>query len=648
MTVFLTTLLRLSVCGSLLAALLFLTKPLLRGRISRAAAYYLWLLVLLRLCLPLGLTLTLPQAGPPAPVPVAPVEVQETGGQAAPATPATPEVSQSGQTPPAPTPEAVQKGTSLPTLLFALWALGAVGMGGWYATGYLRVRRTIDRSAVPAGAQAQAILAALDPRGNVGLVESAAVKSPLLLGLLHPVIVLPVGVTDPARLRDILSHELTHAWRWDLLFKWFAAFAASVHWFNPLLPFVRREIGRACELACDEAVVKALPAAARKHYGETLLLLAAQAPMGTLPLAVTLCEEKKTLQERLVSIVKLHKRTPAALLLTLALVLTIGGCSLVTGTKQAQAPDPFGSLYLPQAEITLSLDTPRKDVEALLGEGEDFYVESMNLSYPTVAYELPDGLLLVDYELRTKLEGERVRGLRCFSSAGYSSDPRVNEQFTPEAQQMFRDAGDFQFQAVQGTSYGNSFGQLKALLPDGSRFVQSQGGSDKLMTLYEVHSQEATTLYYLTEETGVYQIEVMRGPGESLFDNLEYLAHSVTGYGYSPTEGNMTWDTLETTLGPGTPQGDAVVYGSGADTLIVTGSGDDCILEALGSNWKTARGIHVGHTLADLNARYDGSLQSDETGRFYQVEETKFLLTLRLDETDTVTSLRLENKEGVA
>ena len=49
MTTFLTTLLRLSLLGSLLAAVLFLLKPLLRGRVSRAAAYYLWLLVLLRL-----------------------------------------------------------------------------------------------------------------------------------------------------------------------------------------------------------------------------------------------------------------------------------------------------------------------------------------------------------------------------------------------------------------------------------------------------------------------------------------------------------------------------------------------------------------------------------------------------------------------
>ena len=72
MTEVLPVLLRLSLFGSLLALALFALKPLLRGRVSRTVQYYLWLLVLLRLCIPAGLTLTLPEAPavpvqPPAP-----------------------------------------------------------------------------------------------------------------------------------------------------------------------------------------------------------------------------------------------------------------------------------------------------------------------------------------------------------------------------------------------------------------------------------------------------------------------------------------------------------------------------------------------------------------------------------------------------
>ena len=52
MTGFLLALLRLSLLGSVLGVVLMGVLHLLSRRISRAAGYYLWLLVLLRLCVP--------------------------------------------------------------------------------------------------------------------------------------------------------------------------------------------------------------------------------------------------------------------------------------------------------------------------------------------------------------------------------------------------------------------------------------------------------------------------------------------------------------------------------------------------------------------------------------------------------------------
>ena len=63
----LTTLLTISAGGTLLALLLFALGKLLGRRLPRAAYYYLWLLVLLRLLLPWGSRLSLlgGEAGPP-------------------------------------------------------------------------------------------------------------------------------------------------------------------------------------------------------------------------------------------------------------------------------------------------------------------------------------------------------------------------------------------------------------------------------------------------------------------------------------------------------------------------------------------------------------------------------------------------------
>ena len=65
MAEFLRTLLVLTVLGSALTGLLLLARPLIK---SRTVFYYLWLLVLLRLCLPVGVSIPLParaQTEPP-------------------------------------------------------------------------------------------------------------------------------------------------------------------------------------------------------------------------------------------------------------------------------------------------------------------------------------------------------------------------------------------------------------------------------------------------------------------------------------------------------------------------------------------------------------------------------------------------------
>ena len=114
----------------------------------------------------------------------------------------------------------------------------------------------------------------------------------MLLGVVRPTIVLPCGVEED-RLGDILAHELTHARRQDLLYKWFAVAVTSLHWFNPMMIVVRRQLNRACELSCDEAVVKGLDAAGRRHYGETLLAMAAGQPPKSVGMLTAPCARRR-------------------------------------------------------------------------------------------------------------------------------------------------------------------------------------------------------------------------------------------------------------------------------------------------------------------------------------------------------------------
>ena len=60
-------------------------------------------------------------------------------------------------------------------------------------------------------------------------MKSPWIRTPMLIGFLHPRILLPEGLADSARIRMILNHELTHYRRGDLYVKWFALLVSSIH-----------------------------------------------------------------------------------------------------------------------------------------------------------------------------------------------------------------------------------------------------------------------------------------------------------------------------------------------------------------------------------------------------------------------------------
>ncbi|MEJ5967558.1 M56 family metallopeptidase [Flavonifractor porci] len=335
MAAFLHTLLTLSILGSVLTGLLLLARPLIK---SKAVAYYLWLLVLVRLIVPMGMTISLPaqpeelvqiqtqMAAPDGGVQTTPVQSQGESG-----TPVAPEIAPQPQR----APVVDWKGVLTdPELWLGLWAVGAALWLGRYVWGYRRFVSLVCASARPAGQAARNVLAGLAPGRRVALLECPYVHTPMLLGAIHPAIVLPLGV-EAHRLTDILAHELTHARRHDLLYKWLAAAVSSLHWFNPLMVVVRREISRACELSCDEAVTRFMDGPARKHYAETLLTLAARPPRGMGVLATTLCEKKEQMKERLVLIMMGKKQGPAALAVTVLLSVALMGCAVVNGAAAA-------------------------------------------------------------------------------------------------------------------------------------------------------------------------------------------------------------------------------------------------------------------------------------------------------------------------
>ena len=344
-------LLSLSLGGCMLAAVLMLLQRLLKARLPASFAYYAWLLVLLRFVLPLpGLLPTAERAqSQSAPLPAVTVSAPTAQESAFSPRVYNPDSAQSftlnDDTPKtAPAFQAQAPGFSLSTLwkglrpVFAsrsFW--GGVYLTGmtasllWYAVGYARFRRLLAKSFLPARESDRLALEALNASPWPVLTRSRAVRTPMLLGLLRPVIVLPDRVYDENMLRGILRHELTHYRRGDLAYKWFAVLVSCVHWFNPFLALFRREIDRACELSCDERLLRRMGRDEKQRYGELLLTLAADRPLPGSVVAMSFATEKRNLKERLLQIMKYKNRGRAGIALALAAILLLSGCGAAFG-----------------------------------------------------------------------------------------------------------------------------------------------------------------------------------------------------------------------------------------------------------------------------------------------------------------------------
>lgn len=390
------TILLMSFSGAVLAIVLFLLKPVIRNHVSKAFLYYIWLPVLIRLIVPFGFAVNVAYETPPVPAlapvasgsdePGATIPISENynpvlpGDNGGPFTvivtdpeTQTPSIMDTAPTAKTEADSSIKNNVKFDFVQFLLnnliyiWLAGAIVSFGWYLISYAVFYRRLSRSfASPCIADLE-VFNSMRRTGNVRLVTSEATKTPLHMGILRPVIVLPrFDYTENGmekELRDVLRHELTHWRRRDILYKWFAVLVQSVHWFNPVVYFIRWEIDKNCELSCDEAVVRVMNEQERISYGNTLLALASENVIPKRITATTLSEGKRQLKERIISIrdYKKSTRTMAALMLVVAMILT--GCATAiaaVGKQNAEGEsinedvqnsgDPFESL--PEVEET--------------------------------------------------------------------------------------------------------------------------------------------------------------------------------------------------------------------------------------------------------------------------------------------------------
>lgn len=331
---------------SALIVVVLLVRAIFKNRVPKRMIYCLWLVVLLKLCLP-GTLVSLPvlpaedaavlAQSAERPVQTAPVIQRPAQTVTKPQTPAQQPVS-----PVQETAKPAAKPLTTAQILQIVWFSGSALLGLWLFGTWLTFTIRLRKSRKFLGR-----------RGRTNIYVSKRIKSPCLAGLIQA-----VYLTEDVLRNDttelIVRHELTHLRHLDFLWSLCRTAAVTVYWWNPFIWLAAICSKRDAELACDEAVAAKLPESKRLAYARAIL---AQAPRKTAALSLA----GPPVKERILFLTKKQRTSVLCVILALLLVVSATGCSFAELTQQKA-----GEITMPDHAADSSANATPQEADSAL------------------------------------------------------------------------------------------------------------------------------------------------------------------------------------------------------------------------------------------------------------------------------------------
>ena len=331
---------------SALILVVLLVRAIFKNRVPKRMIYALWLVVLLKLCLP-GTLFSLPVL--PAekaatlvqsvelPAQTAPVIQQPAQTVTKPQTPAQQPVS-----PVQETAKPAAKPLTTAQILQIAWFSGSALLGLWLFGTWLTFTIRLRKSRKFLGR-----------RGRTNIYVSKRIKSPCLAGLI-PAVYLTEDVLRNDTTELIVRHELTHLHHLDFLWSLCRTIAVIVYWWNPFIWLAAICSKRDAELACDEAVAAGLQPEQRIAYARAIL---AQAPRKKAALSLA----GPPVKERILFLTKKQRTSVLCVILALLLVASATGCSFAELTRQKA-----GEITMPDHAADSSANATPQEADSAL------------------------------------------------------------------------------------------------------------------------------------------------------------------------------------------------------------------------------------------------------------------------------------------
>ncbi len=366
----------------IVAVLVLLLQPLTAKFFKRKWRYWVWLVLAIRLLVPINLSLpsvvevelprneivmtqTTPQTS------VTPPEMQEV--------PVIPDTQDTPTYEPIDRPVYVrpvttvkgenEKTVPITVVLGTVWIVVAVAMFLYQiVTHLLFFKRTNRFNHTVTDAETLDVLNRICKEmgitQKVDIFYNGRIQSPLLVGFFKPRILLPKFPNKPQDVEMILRHELMHFKRHDIWYKLLVRAAWSLHWFNPIIWIMARVADEDLERACDEDVVKNQNENFRHGYCESILHVVRMQKSKEPALAAGFASRPSDLRNRFVRILDMTRRRAGKTALIIVACITVT-CTVFIGCELGGVIDVSSNIG-PSDTSSQPDETSPYDVEAIV------------------------------------------------------------------------------------------------------------------------------------------------------------------------------------------------------------------------------------------------------------------------------------------
>lgn len=169
-------------------------------------------------------------------------------------------------------------------LVVGVWAIVVGLLSLWNLGGWFVVHRLTQTAALPASDSAtlrlQQLARQMGITQTIRLLESLQIDSPMVIGWLRPVVLLPPSLLTSltaTELDAVLAHELAHIRRYDYLVNLLQTLTETLLFFHPAVWLLSRYIRTEREYCCDDEAVSIC--GSKTNYARALAAVEANRPV---------------------------------------------------------------------------------------------------------------------------------------------------------------------------------------------------------------------------------------------------------------------------------------------------------------------------------------------------------------------------------